>query len=81
MDVLAPVKKFILGIAVKKGVLSLSKLIVSYCLAKGVSFVGVIGGIAIDTNSELAITAAINTALKVAFNWLKTKWPDKFGWL
>lgn len=81
MSIFDSVKGWLLSVALGKGVKSLAKLIVSYCLAKGVSFIGVIGGISIDTNSELAITAAINSALKVVFNWVKMKWPGKFDWL
>lgn len=81
MSLVDPIKKWLFGIALKKGILSLAKLIVSYCLANGVSFVGAIGGVQIDTSSELAITAAINTLLKMLFNLLKTKWPEKFAWL
>jgi hypothetical protein len=81
MAITDPVKKWVFGIALAKGVKSLAKLLVSYFLAHGVSFVGAIGGVQIDTTSELAITAAINSALKMLFNWLKTRWPAKFGWL
>lgn len=80
MSIVDGVEGWVLGIALGKGIKSLAKLVVSYCLAKGVSFVGIIGGIQIDTNSELAITAAINSILKILFNWLKLKYPS-LTWL
>lgn len=75
MDLLAPVKAWVLGIALKKGVLSAAKLIVSYALAHGIKLVAVVGGIAIDTTNEAAMVVAINSVLKVFFNWLKIRFP------
>jgi hypothetical protein len=81
MSIIDPVKKWMFGIALKKGVLSLAKLLFSYISAKGITIVGSMGGVAVDLSSELAIVATINTLLKVFFNWLKTTYPEKFGWL
>lgn len=75
------VKKWVFNIGLKKGVLSLAKLIVSYCSAKGIAFVGTISGIPVDVNDVLIMTAAINSVLKVFFNWLKTKYPSQFAFL
>lgn len=75
------VQKFVVGVALKKGVASLAKLVVSYCAAKGIQFAGTIGGVAVDVTDVLAMTAAINTALKMLFAWMKAKWPGKFEYL
>jgi len=75
------VKKFILSIALKKGVISAAKLIVSYALAHGIRVSASIGGVDIDTTSEAGMTLAINSALASLKNLLKTKYPDKFGWI
>lgn len=81
MDILAPVKNWILSVAIKKGVLSAAKLVVSFAIAHGIKLSVVVGGVIIDTSSEAAMVVAINSGLKVFFNWLKIKYPEKFGWL
>ena len=76
------VKKYMFGVGLKKGVTSLVKLIISYCTAKGISISVAIPGIGtLDTNSELALAAFINSGLTILRNWAKTKWPKKFAWL
>jgi hypothetical protein len=75
------VKKWVFGIALKKGVISLAKLLVSYFLAHKINFVGFIGGVQVDTTNTLVLTAAINTFLKMFISWLKETYPEKFGWL
>jgi hypothetical protein len=75
------VKKWVFSIGIKKGTVSLAKLITSYCTAKGIAFVGTISGIPVDVNDVLIMTAAINSVLKVFFNWLKTKYPSQFAFL
>lgn len=79
------VKEWVFKIALRKGIVSAAKLIVSYCASKGLIFVGTFFGVVIDTGSaasiEAALTLAINTGLAVVRNWLKTKWPKSFGWL
>lgn len=74
-------KKWILAKGIKKGAVSLAKLIVSYAAAHGISFVGKIGGITIDLNDVLVMTAAINAALATLRNWLKVTYPGKFDYL
>ena len=81
MSILDPVKKWIFGIGLKKGAMSLAKLIVSFAASKGIAFAGTFGGIQVDTSDVLIMTAAINSALAVVRNWVKIKWPDKFGFL
>ena len=77
------VKEFIMGIALKKGIVSAAKLCVSYFAAKGITFVGTIAGISIDTASqasiEAALTIAVNSLLAMLRNYLKVKFPGKFG--
>lgn len=76
------VKEWLLGVALKKGVVSLVKAVFAYCVAHAIKISVVIPGIGVlDTNSELALTAFINSALTVFRNWLKTKFPEKFGWM
>ena len=81
MSIIDPVKKWVLGIGLKKGAVSLAKLIVSYAASKGIAFVGTIGGIQIDLSDVLIMTAAINSALATLRNLLKVKYPKQFGWL
>lgn len=71
---------WVFGKALVKAIASAAKLIVSYAIAKGISLNVVIGGIAINTQDELAMTVAINSALKMVFNWIKVKYP-KMGFL
>jgi len=81
MSIIDSAKEWLFSIALKKGVVSLAKLIVSYCVAHGINIVATIGGMPIDTTSEAVITALINSGLTMLRNWLKIKWPTKFGWL
>lgn len=81
MSILDPVKTWIVSIALKKSVLSAAKLIVSYASAKGIAFVGIVGGISIDLSDVLIMTTAINSALKFLFNMLKIKWPKVWSFL
>ena len=74
------VKEWVFGIALGKGVASLAKLLVSFFTAKGIAIVSTIGGITINTTDVLAMTAAINSGLKMLFNWMKVKWPA-LSWL
>jgi len=77
------VKGWIFGIALKKGIKSATKLIVSYCATKGIIFVGTIFGVVIDTGSaasiEAALTLGINSLLTIVRNWAKVKF--NIGWL
>ena len=75
------VKSWVLNIALKKAVVSAAKLVVSWAISHGVTMAFSIGGVVIDTTNEGAMTIAINSGLTVVRNYLKTKWPAKFGWL
>lgn len=81
MDVLAPMKKWVFNIALKKGIVSAAKLIVSYAMAHGIVVSATVNGIAIDTSSQGVMVIAINSVLGMVKNFLKMKWPEKFGWL
>lgn len=81
MSIIDPVKKWIVGIALKKGVVSAAKLIVSYAIAHGLKITFAIGGVIIDTTNEAAMTVAINSGLAVLRNFLKVRFPKQCGWL
>ena len=81
MDVLAPVKKWVLGIALKKGIVSAAKLVVSAAATHGIAVSATMNGIAIDTSNQAVMVVAINSVLGMIKNFLKLKWPEKFGWL
>lgn len=75
-------KVWLIDVALKKGVVSLVKAIFAYCVAHSINVSIAIPGIGtLDTNSELALAAFINSALTVLRNYIKTKFPAKFGWL
>ena len=76
-----PIKKWLFGIALKKGIVSAAKLIVSWAVAQGVKLSFSIGGVLIDTTNEAVMVVAINSLLTVLRNFLKTKYPKTFGWL
>ena len=81
MSILDPVKRWVLGIGLKKGVVSAAKLLVSYAVAHGIKLSVVVHGVEIDTTNEAAMVVAINSGLAVVRNWLKVKHPKAFGWL
>ena len=75
MSIVDTVEGWLVGKALAKGVASAAKLIVSFAISHGIKLVTAIHGIAIDTTNEAAMTVAINSALKVLFDWMKAKWP------
>lgn len=81
MSITDSVKAWVFGIALKKGVVSAAKVIVSYAIAHGIKLSVMVGGVVIDTTSEAAMTVAINSGLTMLRNWLKIKWPSKFSFL
>ena len=75
-------KEWLFGVALKKGIVSFVKVAISYCAAHGIKLAVAIPGIGtLDTNSELALTAFINSGLTVLRNWLKVNYPNKFSFL
>lgn len=81
MSIIDSAKEWLFGTAIKKGVVSAAKLVVSYAVAHGIKLSFAIGGVVIDTTSEAAMVLAINSGLAVLRNWLKFKWPKTFGWM
>ena len=75
------VKAYVFGIALKKGIISAAKLIVAWAVSHGIKFSANIGGVTIDLQDQAALIVAINSGLTIVRNWLKVKWPEKFGWL
>lgn len=72
--VTAPVKKWLIGVALKKVVKRIAQLGAAYATSLGIAQYGYTGG-------EVEITAAVYAAFEFARNFIKTKWPSKFGWL
>lgn len=72
--VTAPVKKWLLGVALKKVVKRVAQLAVAFAASKGLSEYGFTGG-------EAEVTAAIYAVVELVRNFLKTKFPKQFGWL
>jgi hypothetical protein len=81
MGIIDPVRNFIIGVMLKKGIVSAAKLILSYCLAHGIKVSAAIGGVTIDTSTEAGLVLTLNTLLAMVRNWAKVKWPERFGWL
>ena len=73
------IQEWIMGIAVKKGIVSLVKLIVSWLCAGATIKVLESSGVKVDeAQLTLALTAGINTGLTFVRNWLKVKFGVKF---
>ncbi len=72
--VTAPVKKWLFGVAIKKVVKRVAQLGAAFAVSQGAAQYGYTGG-------EPEVTAAIYAAFEFARNFIKTKWPSKFGWL
>lgn len=69
-----PIKKWLFSIAAKKVIKRTAQLIASWVAAQQLAQYGV------DISPEQA-TAGIYAAVEFARNYVKTKWPEKFGWL
>ena len=81
MSIVDNVKGWLFSIAIKKGVVSAAKLLVSYAISHGIKLVVVVHGVNIDLQSEAAMIIAINSVLTMFRNYLKVKYPKPFGWL
>lgn len=75
------VKEWLFKVALKKAIVRLAQLIVSFAIAKGIAFKAVIGGIAIDLSNVDIMTAALFSISEILRNFLKVKFPKYFGWL
>lgn len=81
-DIKNKMRGWVFGIALKKAIVSFVKVAISYCIAHGIKISVAIPGIGIlDTNSELALTAFINSLLTVLRNWAKVKYPSVANWI
>ena len=80
-NIIDSAKNWLLGIALKKAVVSAAKLLVSFAIAHGIKLVVNIQGIAIDLQNEGIMIVAINSGLTILRNFLKTKFPKQCGWL
>lgn len=74
-------KEWLLSVALKKAVVSAVKVLVSWCVAHGVTIVANVGGMSIDTTSEAAMIVVINSLLTMLRNWAKVKFPKACGWM
>ena len=81
MSILNPVKKFLYGLMIRKGVVSAAKLIVSYAAAQGISLAASVNGIDIDLSNEAVMVVAINSLLSMLRNYLKHRFPKYLAWL
>ena len=81
MNMIDNVKEWLWSIALKKGVVSAAKLLVSWAIAQGIKLVVVVSGVTIDLQNEAIMIMAINSGLTILRNFLKTKFPKIFGWM
>lgn len=75
------VKRWIITKGIKKGIVALAKLIVSFATAKGIGLVFTYNGVSVDVKDVAVMTAVLNSGYEVLRNWLKFHWPKTFGWL
>jgi NADH/NAD ratio-sensing transcriptional regulator Rex len=75
-DVENKVKEWIFTIAVKKAIVRVAQLIISFFAAKGITFV--YNGAPVDVNS---LTAILMGLFEILRNFLKVKFSKVFGWL
>lgn len=81
MGLVDNVKEWLWQVALKKGVISAAKLIVSFAISHGIKLVVAIKGINIDLGNEAVMIIAINSGLTILRNYLKVKFPKIFGWM
>lgn len=73
-DLKAKVHKWLFSVALKKAIKRLAQLTAAYVAAKGLAQYGI-------SVTEEQATAAIYALAEVLRNYLKHKWPERFGWL
>ena len=81
MNITDTVKGWLFSIALKKGVVSVAKLLVAWAIAHGIKLAVVVNGISVDLQNEGIMIVAINSGLTVLRNFLKVKYPKIFGWM
>jgi hypothetical protein len=70
------IKKWLITVAIKKAVVRIAQLIISYFTAKGITIV--YNGAPLDVNT---LTTILMGLFEIIRNFLKTKFPKYFGWL
>lgn len=85
MDIISSVEKritdWVFSIALKKAITRIAQFIVSFFATKGITIVVNGQGINFDSSNETAIASALLGVSEIVRNYLKTKYPAKFGWL
>ena len=76
-----PVIEFSYRLMAKKGVMYAAKFASGWLIAHGIAVSVSIYGFTVDTANETSLTALFSSLLAMGCNWLKVKYPDKFGWL
>jgi hypothetical protein len=69
-------KEWLFTIALKKAITRIAQLIISYLSAKGITIV--YNNNPIDVNT---LTTLLMGLFEIIRNYLKTKYPNKLGWL
>ena len=59
MSIQSAIEGWLFKVALKKAIISASKLVVSWCASKGMIFVGTFFGITVDTGSQASIEALL----------------------
>jgi len=78
MGIVDKVKSWLLGVALKKAIKRMAYIIAAWVAAKGAVMAGAGTEVSIDPD-KLAV--ALYGLWEVGRNWLKIKFPSKFGWL
>lgn len=77
MGILETAEGWLFGVAIRKGVVALSKLAISYASAVAVQAVLVKYGVTVDpTKLEAELTAGMLVAVEGAHDYLKLKFPS-----
>ena len=74
------IKRFFVGVVMKKVVLSASKLIVSFAVAHGIKLIAGYDGLTINIQDEAGMVVLFNTGLKAFEHYLSHKFPS-LAWL
>jgi hypothetical protein len=69
-------KEWLFTIALKKAITRIAQLIISYLSAKGLTII--YNGNPVDINT---LTTLLMGLFEILRNYLKTKFPNKLGWL
>lgn len=80
VPVVPPAVEYSFLVTVKKGIVHVS----TYAVSLGASWLAAKGFTLTPEQQSilvLALTGAIGTGLTMFRNWLKVKWPEKFGWM